>query len=468
VKHDEELRAALAAGAAAITTVCALFAGGAAAIPRIADLCVLAAAIAVLCAAVFFYVHWHVAGDPSMAWLVIVAGAYSLQKLNWYALDVGGSTSADSAWAYVFQIGVALALGTLLVRGNRLPVRGDPLAVGLLLGLAVIVARIAVLAIPAPALSTVGFVAVVAALGVVGLWNAARLLHSSVLTEDLRHRIALALVFLTVGQVSAAPGAPYAVLVLSSVVNVFGGALLITTAVTRARAAVSDEASALQVLRVRLESSQEDHHDDEARLHEIRATLAGISTATELIQYAEVSPARRTQLQEMAISELHRLERLVGATPVTPPEPTELDATLRPIIVRHQAAGVPVSWQPSGTVVIARPDDVAEIVNILLSNAVRHGGGGPVHVGVHTDGDTVAVSVTDSGRGIDPALQPHLFTWGVRGSDSPGRGIGLAAAHKLASDLGGGLALARDTARGARFILSLPAPVTATPQELSR
>jgi signal transduction histidine kinase len=469
VTENGVVRSGVVAGAAAMLTLTALLAGGAAAFQRTAEVCLLASAVAVLCAGVFFYIHWHIGGEPSMAWLVTVAGAYSVQKLGWSTVVVGDAGGADdSGWAYLFQIGAVVALGTLLVRGDRLPVRRDPLALGLAIGLALVVGQIGVLELPAPALSSAGHLVLVAGLSSVGLVNAVRLLRSSALSADLRHRVALASVFLAVGQIPAPTGS---LLAVSAVASVVGSAVLLATAVSRSRSAITDETTALHVLRSRLETAGHELRHDQARLHEIRATLAGIAHAAELQQRDEIGPQRRAQLHQMTVAELHRLERLVSGPSTRTPEPTELDATLRPIVLRHEAAGLPVQWQPSGHVAIVRPDDVAEIVNVLLSNAARHALGGPVQVEVQTVGDQVAIAVSDTGPGIDPEVRPALFTWGAHTSRSPGEGIGLAAARLLAEDLGGRLDLVPASPHppggGARFVLSLPAPVPAQPQDVT-
>ncbi|MBA2954258.1 hypothetical protein GON03_07985 [Nocardioides sp. MAH-18] len=467
----ETVRAVVIGCGAALVPLAALTIGGPATSERAADICVLASAVAVLCAAVLFYIDWHVDDDPSMAWLVTAAAAYSLQQVNWFTLLTDGPDTADSSvWVYLFQIGVIFGLGSVLVRGDRLPVRWDPLALGLLLGLGVIVARIGVLAIPSPAPSTAGYVAVLIGLGVVSLSNVARLLLSSVLTRELRHRLALASALLAVGQVSAATGSPYALLTVSAMANIVGSTLLVRTAVTDARRAVVAEASALRTLRGRLETADHDLHTGKARLHEFRATLAGIKTATELLQRTEIAPSYREHLHQMAVAELQRLDRLVSDASTGPVALIELDATLRPIVVRHEAAGLAVSWQPSGHVVMARPDDVAEIVDVLLSNAHRHAAGHPVRVGVRAAGTAVELTVSDDGPGVDPAVRPWLFSWGAHGPQSPGQGIGLAAARMLAEQLDGWLDIAPDAGRGAQFVLSLPAPVVAVaePQDLGR
>ena len=57
-----------------------------------------------------------------------------------------------------------------------------------------------------------------------------------------------------------------------------------------------------------------------------------------------------------------------------------LDDVIEPVVVSHQARGRLVSWQPCGEEAYGNPDELAEVCNILLENAARHGGGGPVTV----------------------------------------------------------------------------------------
>ncbi|MDF1603569.1 sensor histidine kinase [Nocardioides sp. YIM 152315] len=463
--YDGAVRSTVAAGAAALLVVAALTAGeaggGADAIGDAATRCMLVSGVAILCAAVFFYIQWHLTQDRLMAWLVTATAAFALQELNWFMLILGDTTNpaAQSTWAALFQIVVTAGLWTLVVCGDRLPVRYDPLCVGMLIGLVLVLLRIARLELALPVPSAVVYAAVVACLGVVGLWNAARLLRAPILTADLRHRIAVATVLLAIGQVTAmSAGSTEWVLFAGAVANTIAAALFLLTAAGRARATIVDEVSALRVLRRRLATVEHDRHTDQARLHEIRSTLAGITTATELLHRAEISRPRRDQLQHMTAAELRRLDRLLGNRSTAAPGPTELDATLRPVVVRHESDGLPIAWEPGGQVVIARPDDVAEIVNVLLSNARRHAAGGIVRLEARTVGDDVEVSVSDDGPGVDPQLRPRLFTWGARGVRSPGEGIGLASARLLAEGLGGHLRFDPAPGRdGARFVLSLAA-----------
>lgn len=430
------------------------------AVDSAATFCMLAAAVAVLCSAVFLYVFWHIGEDTAVAWLATASAAYAVQLLNWYVLIVEdpGNQGARTPWAGLFQALVTVGLGLLVLRGDRLPVRYDPLAVGLLGGLAIIVVRLAFFALPLPDATFAGYVVALTALLTVSAWLSLRFLRSAILSADLRWRIALSILLLGVGRAMAIVEHPSTwVLTVDIVANTIGGALLLGTAAALARLAVVDETKAVRVLRSRLETAELELHTDQEKMHEIRSTLAGISTATELLHRTGVSPSRREQLHDMTASELRRLQRMVGRRQGGLPSPVELDEALGPVVQRHRIEGLPVVWKPTGHVAVGRADDVAEIVNVLLSNARRHVGRRPVTVDVRAQDDRVELAVTDCGPGVAPDVRSSLFQWGAHGPGSPGEGIGLAAARLLAGSLGGDLRLEPDRGRGATFVLSLVA-----------
>ena len=101
------------------------------------------------------------------------------------------------------------------------------------------------------------------------------------------------------------------------------------------------------------------------------------------------------------------------------------------------------------------PDDFAEVVNILLENARRHGGR-TVHMEVRENDGYVELICSDDGPGVSAEILPQLFTSGVRGPDSPGQGLGLSIAQRLMSDRGGSLELVDSLRPGATFVARLP------------
>ncbi|HET6938411.1 MAG TPA: ATP-binding protein, partial [Nocardioides sp.] len=191
-------------------------------------------------------------------------------------------------------------------------------------------------------------------------------------------------------------------------------------------------------------------------LHEVGSTLAGIATASRMIQQVgSIEPTRRQRLEAMVAAEVSRLERLMSHRAPSGTYDYAVDDVIEPLVVSHQARGRQVRWEPSDLYAVGDPDDLAEVVNILLENAARHGDG-RVELVVRPDADFVEVWCSDGGPGIAPEVRAGLFISGVRGPDSEGHGYGLAIAQRLMSDAGGSLALLDHSAQGATFVARVP------------
>jgi len=199
----------------------------------------------------------------------------------------------------------------------------------------------------------------------------------------------------------------------------------------------------------------------EDQLHAIRSGLAGLSGAIHVLvgQGAALPESSRSQLEEMLVAEVERLQRLVavpGEQSAADAELLDLDEVIAAVVRARTSAGQQVLWTPSGHQVRGRRDELVEVLNILLVNAARHAGT-PVRVEVvETDGQ-VRVSVSDRGPGVPVAVRQEIFERGARRQDSPGQGLGLSIARGLVHDLGGTLALDVERERGARFEVVLPA-----------
>ena len=102
-----------------------------------------------------------------------------------------------------------------------------------------------------------------------------------------------------------------------------------------------------------------------------------------------------------------------------------------------------------------------QIVDHLLSNAIKFTDRGDVTVGLHVVGDRLELSVADTGVGIAPealALLFNPFTQVTRpgGRVHEGTGLGLAISRSLARALGGDLVATSEQGHGSRFTLTLP------------
>jgi signal transduction histidine kinase len=99
-----------------------------------------------------------------------------------------------------------------------------------------------------------------------------------------------------------------------------------------------------------------------------------------------------------------------------------------------QDAGVTLllDAEPGLPLVEVDPERIRQVLNNLLSNALRYTpAGGTVRVRCALDSGRVVVSVEDTGTGIPAEELPHIFDRFSKSKDSRGTGLGLAIAKSL-------------------------------------
>jgi PAS domain S-box-containing protein len=110
------------------------------------------------------------------------------------------------------------------------------------------------------------------------------------------------------------------------------------------------------------------------------------------------------------------------------------------------------------TIVYADPRRTRQILRNLVSNAIRYGGD-EVLVRIARSGQSVVISVCDSGPPLDPDEAQRIFESYERGSgllDAKSVGLGLSVARKLAGLMNGYLDYRHDGTLSS-FIVTLPA-----------
>jgi signal transduction histidine kinase len=202
------------------------------------------------------------------------------------------------------------------------------------------------------------------------------------------------------------------------------------------------------------------------RLHEVRATVAGIGLTHRLLsnEHVPISSSDRSRLERLYDREITRLERLLHDDERSAHQDVDVHSALDPVVESLRVRGHRVTWEGTEAFAVGRADDIAEIVHILLENAARHAPGAQASVQVETIGTQLLVRVSDNGPGVPSALAPRLFDRGVRGPESPGEGIGLNIARRLAREMGGDLMLEPGSAgSGAIFTVVLHASAETAP-----
>lgn len=200
-------------------------------------------------------------------------------------------------------------------------------------------------------------------------------------------------------------------------------------------------------------------HQQEELFHELRSTVADISTAAQILLGDDhrLSDSSRRRLSSGLATEVARLQRLVSPQDESRIHCVSLDQVIAPLVVTQRAAGHDIRWEPSGQRVRSCQDDVTEIVHVLLHNALRHAPGTTITVSVHQRAHNVEIRVSDAGPGIPADVRDSLFQRGARSTESPGSGLGLYLARRLATKHGGSLQLRHNDGRhGASFVAALP------------
>jgi signal transduction histidine kinase/HAMP domain-containing protein len=208
--------------------------------------------------------------------------------------------------------------------------------------------------------------------------------------------------------------------------------------------------------------------------HELRTPLTTIIGAVEVLQAgAKEDPAERDRFLAHIERESGRLARLARAMLTLARahsgqeaprlEAVELAPLLREVAAGlHPHEGVALDVEvEDGLAVEANRDLLEQALRNLGENAAKHTARGSVTLRAHRDGDTVALEVEDSGPGIHPEVQRHVFDRFYRGErDAHGFGLGLAIVRESVRTLGGRIELESSPGEGTVFrILLAPARV---------
>ena len=115
---------------------------------------------------------------------------------------------------------------------------------------------------------------------------------------------------------------------------------------------------------------------------------------------------------------------------------------------------------PMGLHVRADGDQLYRVIGNLVRNArqaiVASGKPGEIAVIGSEDDSAWFIAITDTGPGLPPKAQEHLFEAFQGGTTRGGSGLGLTIADELIRGHGGRLDLDRTDASGTRFLITLP------------
>jgi two-component system, OmpR family, sensor kinase len=207
--------------------------------------------------------------------------------------------------------------------------------------------------------------------------------------------------------------------------------------------------------------------------HELRTPLAVISGHLEMLRDAEMDEAERADELALISDEVGRMGRLVddllalahlesGAR--TSRQPLDVASLLQEAAARGRGLGdraIRVE-AADGLWVDGDPDQLAQALLNLVSNAVAHtGDGGAITLSAEGSAHDVRIDVADDGPGIRAEDLPRVFdrfyrAQGRRLGKGGGSGLGLAITKRLIELQGGTISAGNGRAGGAAFTIRLP------------
>jgi signal transduction histidine kinase/ActR/RegA family two-component response regulator len=212
--------------------------------------------------------------------------------------------------------------------------------------------------------------------------------------------------------------------------------------------------------------------------HELRTPLNAILGFGQLLSMRELDDADKERVDQILKGGQHLLALINEVLDIARIESGKLALSLEPVqisdIVRdaldlvrplanEQGIAIRVDSVNDHEFVTADRQRLSQVMLNLLSNAIKYNRpGGSVAIVVHrTDGDTVAVEISDTGVGMSASELRRLFRpferLGADEAQVAGTGLGLVLSKGLVEAMGGRLSVESELGTGSTFRIELAA-----------
>jgi two-component system, NtrC family, sensor histidine kinase KinB len=212
--------------------------------------------------------------------------------------------------------------------------------------------------------------------------------------------------------------------------------------------------------------------------HELKTPLTSIRLAVHLLLEESVGPLTTKQTELLLdarenserllaminnLLDLARLEQGSRQLDLKPEQPESLLRTAADAVrprAEDQAVDLVLDMPQGLPKVAVDASRLGSALGNLLDNALTYTDrGGKITVGARANGDTVTLSVADTGVGIAPEALPHVFEkfFRVPGqSKGVGTGLGLAIVQEIVAAHGGTITCESAPGKGTIFRMTLP------------
>ena len=241
----------------------------------------------------------------------------------------------------------------------------------------------------------------------------------------------------------------------------------------QAAAAVANARAHRRERRARAEFLSMASHELRVPLASIKGSCAAVLDAAprpepaEMLQFFRIVGMQADQMRRV-IGDLLAAGRVEAGAPSVAPAPVAVAALVDPARKTFVSGGgrhaVRIDLAPGLPRVMADRQRIVQVLNNLLANAAKHSPESfPVRVAAARDGDEVAISVSDAGRGVSPEALADLFrqrtaaAGGDRARPDAGQGLGLSICQGLVEAHGGRIwAESGPDGRGTRVVFTIP------------
>jgi two-component system phosphate regulon sensor histidine kinase PhoR len=218
--------------------------------------------------------------------------------------------------------------------------------------------------------------------------------------------------------------------------------------------------------------------------HELRTPLTALLGFIETLQGAARDDAaargrflaimsREAERMNRLVRDLLQLSQVEATERLRPGEPVDLRACVTTVVAtlrnlaEAKGAKVTVEGLAGPVIVPGDPDQMVQVFQNLIENALKYGDGGKVHVTLSRDtvavmgGSVIHVAVSDSGEGIDSLHLPRLTERfyrvdSHRSREQGGTGLGLAIVKHIVNRHRGRLRIESVPGQGSTFTVTLP------------
>ncbi|MEX0681751.1 MAG: ATP-binding protein [Balneolales bacterium] len=208
--------------------------------------------------------------------------------------------------------------------------------------------------------------------------------------------------------------------------------------------------------------------------HEVRNPLHTIMGSLEMLELPDLNDEKRRKYVKNLQSQANRIGRLFKDLMTLQRYDSDENFVIREHVNMADIAGTVAEWyyetarrkgvemkiDTHPCMVYADPGKIEQVLDNLVSNAIKFTNEGSVSMTYNDDGNRVEVAITDTGIGIPDTHLPHLFdrfyrTDKARSRDKGGTGLGLSVVKGILKAHGSDIHMESEVGRGSRFYFYL-------------